>query len=117
MKYKLLILTFFLNFLSGCSTHALNKSPKGEVVSNLDAQTFHVKYKGHNLRVGDRVSILQYKDFEADLKNHQSRNLPIKKEKIIIGKGVVSSILNDNYYELKSETPQHIPEGAFIEKL
>ena len=117
MKHKLLSLTCFLAFAFGCSTQTSKQLPEGEVVSNLDSQTFHAQYKGRNLKVGDRVSILKYEDFETDLKDHQSRNLPLKKKKTMIGQGVISSVLNDDYYEFKSDKPQHIPEGAFIEKL
>jgi hypothetical protein len=118
MKHKFLLTCAFV-LATGCSSHLKTIVPpsEGEVVSNLDSQTFHAQYKGRSLKVGDRVSILKYEDFEADLKEHQSRNLPLKKKKIVIGEGVISSILNDDYYEFKSSTPQHIPEGAFIEKL
>ncbi|MDD4974619.1 MAG: hypothetical protein PHY93_09740 [Bacteriovorax sp.] len=119
MKHKFLTIICFFIFATGCSSHLTTTvaPSEGEVVSNLDSQTFHAQYKGRSLQVGDHVSILKYEDFEADLKEHQSRNLPIKKKKKVIGVGVISSVLNDHYYEFKSNTPLHIPEGAFIEKL
>ncbi|MBC7540856.1 MAG: hypothetical protein H7281_18690 [Bacteriovorax sp.] len=119
MKQKFLILSCFFTLVAGCSSHVTTSDnlPVGEVVSNVDEQTFHAQYKGRNLKVGDHVTILKYEDFESDLKDHQSRVLPLRKKKTVIGAGVISSVLNDNYYEFKSDKPQHIPEGAFIEKL
>jgi hypothetical protein len=119
MKYKHFTLTCFFVFIAGCSSHMTRSDnlPVSEVVSNVDEQTFYAQYKGRNLKVGDHVSILKYEDFETDLKDHQSRVLPLRKKKIIIGAGVISSVLNDNYYEFKSAKPQHIPKGAFIEKI
>ena len=115
MKSKVIILISLSAFLFNCSS--TKKTNEGKVVSNLGDTTFHAEYKGPNLKVGDRVSILKFSDFETDLKNHQSRSLPKKQKKVVLGEGVVSSILNDNYYEFKTDAPQHIPEGAFIEKL
>lgn len=108
--------------LASCSQIRKTNHQEGEIVSSTDAQTFHAKYDGKDqLRVGDRISILQYEDFTQDLRLRESRNMPLssshEKKKKIIGKATVSSILNDNFYELKLDQPQHIPSEAFIEKL
>ncbi len=87
----------------------------GEIVSTIDTQTFHAQYKGKDLRVGDRVRIVEY-DFNRGQKNRPSRMLPMAQRRRIVGTATVSSLLKDNYYELKSDTPQHVPAGAFIEK-
>lgn len=85
-------------------------------MDKIDDQTFHAKFKGRDLKVGDRVRIFRYEEFEAHLQDRQSRNLPQQKKKIITGKGVISSVLDDDYYEFKSEKPKNIAEGTFIEK-
>jgi hypothetical protein len=117
MKKNIPALIFCLTFIGTFSAPSSAKVPESEAIGKLHSQTFHVEFKGRNLRVGDRVSILKYEDFQTDLKNHTSKNFPLKKKKVVIGEGVVSAVLNDNYYEFKSETPQYIPDGAFIEKL
>jgi hypothetical protein len=104
MKKNLLVLTFLL--LTACSS----TPPAGNVVSETSVGTFHAKYPGQNLKIGDRVRIFRMKSIA------QGEFTP-PPEKKIIGEGRVSSILHDNFYEIKSETAQHIPTDAFIEKL
>lgn len=116
MKSELLIL-IFLTLQFGCASKAPPKLPEGKVVSVLSDHTFHAEIIGLHLKVGDRVTILKYKDFQTDLKGHQSRTLPFKKTKIKVGEGIISSVLENNFYELQLENPQHIPEGSFVEKL
>lgn len=116
MKSPLLILALILSF-SGCSKQILVNPPEGEIVNSVDTETFHAQYNGRPLKVGDRISILKYEDFEKDLNDRRSRTMPLEKKKVSIGSGTVSSVLKDNYYELKPDTPQHIPSEAFIEKL
>ena len=116
MKNNFLVFVCLAIFIVGCSSQSNVKYTGGEVVSNPDPETFHAEYKGALLKPGDRVNIFKYESMALELKNHQSRILPLKQKKILIGKAAVSAKLKDNFYELKSESPLHIPEGAFIEK-
>ncbi len=113
MKKKAPLICFFCIAIASCST----TKPKGEVVSYNESQFFHAKVNGPKLKIGDRVSILKYEDFNENLKTHQSKSNPIVKKKVLLGVGKVSSILKDNYYEIKSDEPKNIPEGSIIEKL
>ena len=117
MKFKFFILIFSLSILFSCASKTSNNFSDGKVVNFSSDKTFQAEYKGQILKIGDRVSILKYKDLKSKFKTHQSKILPIKQKKIIIGEGVVSSVLKNSFYEFKSESPQYIPEGAFIEKL
>lgn len=103
MKKNLLVLTFLL--LTACSS----TPPVGNVVSETGLGTFHAKYVGQDLKVGDRVRIFRMKSIDQG-------ELTPPPEKKVIGEGRVSSILHDNFYEIKSETAHHIPIDAFIEK-
>jgi len=118
MKEKFLISFYLLSLTIGCSSKAVRERAKeGPVVGNLDDQTFQAEYKGSNLKVGDKLKIFKYEAFNEDLKGHISRTRPEDKKKVLIGSGTVSSVLNDNYYEIKTDEPKYIPEGSFIEKL
>lgn len=101
--------------LAGCSSSSVKSPTAGEIVSAVDTQTYHAQYMGKDLKIGDKVKIVEY-DLVGDLKHKQSRNMPFAQKKKVIGEATVSSILNDNYYELKSDKPQHVPADAFIEK-
>lgn len=103
MKKNLLALTFLI--LTACSS----APPVGNVVSETGLGTFHAKYAGQNLKIGDRVKIFRM------ISITQGEFTP-PPEKKVIGEGRVSSILHDNFYEIKSETAHHIPTDAFIEK-
>ncbi|MGZ3788865.1 MAG: hypothetical protein ACXVLQ_10095 [Bacteriovorax sp.] len=115
MKRKFLLLAYFL-IIASCSTQSEKAHKEGEIISSLDSRTYHAQYMGKDLKIGDKVKIVEY-DFNYNLKNRQSKNLPMPQKKKVIGEAVVSSILNDHFYELKSDKPQHIPAEAFIEKL
>lgn len=124
MKHQLKIFGLLITLFSCAHDSKKNKDnqrPVGEIISNVNSEILHAKFTGKEaLRVGDRITILQYKDFADDLKQRDSRNLPLKpheKQKKVLGSATVSSILNDGYYELKLDRPQHIPAEAFIEKL
>jgi hypothetical protein len=118
MKEKFLICFYLLFLTLGCSSKGVNERAKeGPVVGNLDGQTFQAEFKGSNLKVGDKLKIFRYESFDEDLKTHISRTRPEDKKKVLIGLGTVSSVLNDNFYEIKTDEPKYIPEGSFIEKL
>lgn len=104
MGIKLILLFSFLCFTS-CSSN----KPTGHVVSETGVGVFHVKYTGQQLNVGDKVKIIK-----MDSKDSGEYSPPASKT--VIGEGRVSSILHDNYYEIKSETAHHIPKDALIEK-
>lgn len=108
--------------LASCSQTADVSKPDGEIVSSIDSQTFHVKkLEGkEKLMIGERVNILSYEENLNDLKYRDSRDMPLTphaKKKKIIGQATISSYLKDNFYELKTDEPQHIPSEAYIEKL
>ena len=117
MKEKFLISFYLLTLILGCSSKTVNERIiEGPVVYNLDSQTFQAEYKGSNLKVGDKLKIFKYETFDQDLKTHISRTRPEDKKKVLIGSGTVSSVLNNNYYEIKTDGPKYIPKGSFIEK-
>ena len=117
MKHQLLSATYILiSFLSIPSSNAAPLKATGDITNGPDAQTFYSEYKGkHPLKVGDKVQIREY-NF-SDLKHRQSKTMPFKTNSKVVGEATVSSIIKDNYYELKTDEPQHISGDAFIEKL
>lgn len=120
MFIKFLTFGFFLMLLSCSETPQVTQS-ESLISSTMGPQTFQAKYKGKGqLRVGDRLRILEYEDFVEDLKEKESRNMPLgnyEKRKKIIGHATVSTVLDDNYYEFKLDKPQPVPAEVFIEKL
>jgi hypothetical protein len=100
---KILSLALFL-VIVGCSS-----TPVGHVVSETGPNTFHVNYPNEELKVGDRVRIIR-----MDINAMGEYAPPAKKQ--IIGEGKVSSILNGNFYEITTETAQHVPADAFVQK-
>ncbi len=105
MKKTLLLLPIFLFQIVGCSNQ-----PVGRVVSETGTNTFKAKYAGADLNVGDKVRIIKMESNYTD----ESAPPAVKKE---IGEGRVSTILKGHYYEITTETAQHIPTDALIEKL
>lgn len=114
MKNKFLLLTSFY-FLFACSTPSSKPPVQGEIVSVLNSNTYQAEYAGPRLRIGDKVKIIEY-DLDTNMKQRNSRNVPFNQKKKVIGEATVSSIINDHFYELKSERPQHVPSDALIEK-
>jgi hypothetical protein len=100
---KILSLALLLAIV-GCSS-----TPVGHVVSETGPNTFHVNYPSQELRVGDRVKIIR-----MEMNSMGEYAPPAKKE--IIGEGKVSSILNGNFYEITTESAQHVPSDAFVQK-
>lgn len=89
----------------GCSSNQV-----GKVVSETGNNSLHVKYTGQKLKVGDRVRIIQ-------METESTGEYASLAKKKVIGEGRVSTILEGNFYEIKTETAQHVPTGAIIEKL
>lgn len=120
MSIKLLTFGFFLTLLACSETPQVIQS-ESLISSTQETQTFQAKYKGREqLQVGDRLRILKYEDFVENLKEKESRNIPIgnyEKRKKVIGHATVSTVLEDNYYEFKLDKPQYVPSEAIIEKL
>lgn len=104
MTKTLLVLSFLL--LASCSS----KPPSGKVVSETGLGIFHAKYAGKDLNVGDKVKIFRMESMTQG----ELAPPPVKK---VLSEGRVTSILHDNFYEIKTETAHHIPTDAFIEKL
>lgn len=102
MKKTLLVLTFLL--LTACSS----TPPVGNVVSEVGSGIFHAKYSGKNLNRGDKVRIFRMETI--------TQGESVSTSKKIIGEGLVTSSLHDDFYEIKSEPAHHIPTDAFIEK-
>lgn len=119
MFKQLMTLVFLLSFLSCSRTSEVAST--GEVVSSTGIQSFQAKYNGKEpLRIGDRVNIIEQQAYSEDLRIRESRNMPFmtdKQNQKIIGQASVSNILNDNFYEFKTDKPQHVPESALIQKL
>lgn len=120
MKNKFITIGLLFTLLS-CSQVSETNLPHGEILSSSDNQTFHAKYYGKDsLKIGDRVRILEYEDTSTDLKLKKSRTLPFSTKNVkkrILDLATISSVLDDNYYELKSDNSKHIPQEAIIEKL
>lgn len=102
MKKTLMILTLLLTV--ACSS----TPPAGNVVSETGIGVFHAKYAGKSLKVGDKVKIFVMESITQG----ESTTPPAKK---VVGEGRVTSILKENFYEIKSESAHHIPSDAFIE--
>lgn len=111
--YRPYLLSFFSILLFSCASK--KPIPEGEIVGTLDAQTYQAHFKGPVLKLGEKVKIIEY-NWNTDIPHRHSRILPDIQEKRIIGQATITTILNDNYYELKTEKPQYIPNDAFIEK-
>lgn len=111
------IMTFLILMTAiSCSHKEVANPPSGDISYGAEASTYQAEYKGKGaLQVGDKVKIMQY-DFGDSLKHKQSKNFPIASSKKQIGEARVSNVLNNNFYELTTEKPQHIPGNAFIEK-
>ncbi len=120
MKNKIASLALFLT-LASCSQVSETDHSYGEIVSSTDTQTFQAKYYGKgNLHLGDRVRILEIEDTDTSLKLKKSRNMPFstkQSKKKIIDHATISTVLEDNYYELKSDHAKHVPAEAVIEKI
>ncbi len=104
MKNILLAIPFFLTLL------ACSNNPVGHIVSETSTNTFNIKFPGEELRVGDKVRILDI------VSNYSDESAPPAKTKTI-GEGRVSTILKGHYYEITTKSAQHIPTGSFVEKL
>ncbi|RPJ77725.1 MAG: hypothetical protein EHM20_05590 [Alphaproteobacteria bacterium] len=120
MKNKIITAGLLFTLFS-CSQVSETNPPHGEILSSTDTRTFHVKYYGKDtLKIGDRVRILEYEDTSTDLKLKKSRTLPFSTKnakKKVLDLATISSVLDDDYYELKSDNSKHIPEDAIVEKL
>lgn len=100
-----------------CSHKQVSNPTSGDITYGSETATYQAEYKGKApLVVGDKVKIMQY-DFGDSLKHKQSKNFPLASSKKQIGVATVSNVLNNNFYELTTEKPQHLPGNAFIEKL
>jgi hypothetical protein len=104
-----------LVFLSFCfmSCSHTSTSSEGSVTHVTGPQTFLATYPGEKLKIGDRVILLEEKGGVVDRRNPN----PQKSKKTIIGSGTVTSDFKNNFYEMKSDSPQMIPEKVFIQKL
>lgn len=114
MKNQILVLPFLIVFTTTCS-----KPPViGEVVNVTSSQNFQAKYLGQDLKVGDKVLIYQEVKPKLTVNNEKRNDIPFKEKKSVIGKGIVMDVLSNNYYEIKADNPQYIPnEDAYIQKL
>lgn len=100
-----------------CSHKQVSNPPSGDIAYASENSTYQAEYKGKEaLKVGDKVKIMQY-DFGDSLKHKQSKNFPLASSKKQIGEATVSNVLSNNFYELTTDRPQHLPGNAFIEKL
>jgi hypothetical protein len=113
---RLLSFLILLSAIS-CSHKQVANPPSGDIAYGAEAATYQAEYKGKEpLQVGDKVRIMEY-DFGDSLKHKQSRNFPLSSSKRQIGEATVSNVLSNNFYELSTDKPQHLPGNAFIEKL
>jgi hypothetical protein len=103
MFLKIFLLSLGILFVS-CST-----VPGGNVVGTTGPDTFNARYTNSNLQIGDRLKI--YKMEEGP-----DFNMPLPSKKVYLGEGTVSKILSGNFYEVTTETAQHVPTGTFVEK-
>ena len=114
MKIKIFALTYFLILLTGCSHTA---PTEGEVTDVTGPQTLQAIYKGNDLKVGDRVLVLEKTDVSTDF-GQGKNDVPFRDKRTAIGQGTVSNVLSNNFYELKMDKAQHVQEGnTVIQKL
>ena len=104
MKKQYLPIILILIMFWGCSS-----KPLGRVVNITGSDTFQAKYIGQDLKIGDKVKIVK---METD--PYRESSPPANRK--VIGEGSVQKILEGNFYEIKTETSQHIPSDAYIEK-
>ncbi len=83
---------------------------RGVVAMKIDDSTAHVGLKNSEVSVGDHVELYSNKCPA----NKFDRNKTC--EKVLLGHGAVTEIINENYVAVKFENGIAFHEGEFVEK-
>lgn len=98
-------------FLSGC-THGLMRGSVAMKVSDTEA---HVCIDNSEAKVGERVTL--YKNKCPSKANSSRLGLSSERcEKLYLGQGTITEILNQHYSVVKFDPGVLFEEGTFIEK-
>ncbi len=102
--------------LVGCSSAKQNIANKGVEGKLVETKSYRVKYLGPSLKIGDRLNVVQY-EYDPSLAARPSRNKPVAIRKKVVSKAWVSSVLEDNNYEVEIDKTEKMPSDSYIEKI
>jgi len=114
MKKKIIMACSLI--LLGCSSNKQSSTHSATEGKLVETKTYRVKYPGASLRVGDKLNVVQY-EYDPSLAVRPSRNKPVAIRKKVINKAWVTSVLEDNNYEIEIDKSEKMPSDSFIEKI
>lgn len=104
----LTITSFFFSFLAGCAHHLM----RGSVAMKTSENEAHVCMGESEVKVGDKVTL-----FRNNCPPRAGRGSGRTCEKVKLGKGTVTQVINEHYSAVTFDPGVPFEEGTFVEKL